>query len=191
MVESIGSRSPRWMQIKREEFLSKQDAKTGTASDRRIMPHSIVRQSSRTQQTLSSISCSSRSSSGLGSGGEEYATRDQSSPRHGKTTDAARGKARDGEIDTIKGGHIPKDAKKISSASSSNSNQQSSLQSSSSNDFHHYNATDLPDSCAVSDGRRPSFVAKFLRCLLFVCSGKLNFQYYERFGVIDIVSFVC
>ena len=145
MVESIGSRSPRWMQIKREEFLSKQDAKTGTASDRRIMPHSIVRQSSRTQQTLSSISCSSRSSSGLGSGGEEYATRDQSSPRHGKTTDAARGKARDGEIDTIKGGHIPKDAKKISSASSSNSNQQSSLQSSSSNDFHHYNAPDLPD----------------------------------------------
>uniref|UniRef100_A0A7S4I3G7 BZIP domain-containing protein n=1 Tax=Odontella aurita TaxID=265563 RepID=A0A7S4I3G7_9STRA len=87
MVEGMGSRSARWAQIKREDFLSREEARTGGvpvqgaagsssragASTRRggRMPHSIVRQNSRLQHAVSSLSSSSGSSTGNGSEEEE------------------------------------------------------------------------------------------------------------------------
>ena len=81
MVEGIGSRSERWAQIKREEFLAREDAAiaragggTGQSSlqqQRQRMPHNITRQNSRLQHAVSSLSSSSESSTGNGSGEEE------------------------------------------------------------------------------------------------------------------------
>lgn len=54
MVESVGSRSARWMQIKREEFLTQEEAKTGTM---RRMPCTIQGQTagSRLQPAVKSL----------------------------------------------------------------------------------------------------------------------------------------
>ena len=68
MVESIGSRSTRWMQIKRDDMLNRDELKR--SSDlQQLMPHNIVQQSNP-QQHVSGIS-SSESSSGNRSGEEE------------------------------------------------------------------------------------------------------------------------
>lgn len=66
MVESVGSRSNRWVRIKREDFLMKEEERTG----RKRMPKNIMRQSSRFQHAISSLSSSS-SSFNNGSGGED------------------------------------------------------------------------------------------------------------------------
>jgi hypothetical protein len=58
MIEGIGWRSSRWMQIKRDEFLQLEEAKRGSKK----VPRCIARQDSRLQQTVSSLSCSSGSS---------------------------------------------------------------------------------------------------------------------------------
>lgn len=66
MIEGVGSRSTRWMQIKREDFFLKEEERTG----RKHMPRSI--QNSRFQHAVSSLSASSSSnSSNTGSSGEE------------------------------------------------------------------------------------------------------------------------
>jgi hypothetical protein len=57
MIEGIGWRSSRWMQIKREEFLQLEEAKRGSKK----VPRCVARQDSRLQQTVSSLSYSSGS----------------------------------------------------------------------------------------------------------------------------------
>jgi hypothetical protein len=67
MIEGVGSRSPRWMQIKREDFFLAEAERTG----RKHMPANIDGQSSRFQHAVSSLSASSSNSSNNGSGGED------------------------------------------------------------------------------------------------------------------------
>ena len=64
MIEGIGSRSPRWMQIKRDEFVQLEEAKRGTKK----MPRCVVRQDSKLQHAISSLSSSSGSSNHASSG---------------------------------------------------------------------------------------------------------------------------
>lgn len=56
MMESIGSRSPRWLGIKREEFTALEQTKRSPAKQ---MPRCIERQESRLQHAISSLSSSS------------------------------------------------------------------------------------------------------------------------------------
>jgi len=78
-VEGIGSRSARWMQIKREDLLQR-----GTrSSEPEGLPHSIVPQNTRYQHAMSSLSSSSSSG---GSAGEE--SRRQLKRPHSATTQA-------------------------------------------------------------------------------------------------------
>jgi hypothetical protein len=75
MVESVGSRSSRWVQIKRDDFLMKDEERTG----RKRMPKSIMQQNNRFQHAISSLSSSSGSSNN-GSSGEE--AKNQKRPRN-------------------------------------------------------------------------------------------------------------
>ena len=69
MIEGVGSRTSRWMQIKREEFFIKEEERTGI----KRMPRDIVEQNNRFQHAMSSLSSSSTSSNkdSSGSSGEE------------------------------------------------------------------------------------------------------------------------
>lgn len=57
MIEGIGSRSRRWMKLKREEFIYVEEANRGTKK----MPRCIERQESRLKHAISSLSSSSDS----------------------------------------------------------------------------------------------------------------------------------
>jgi hypothetical protein len=67
MVEGVGSRSPRWMQIKREDFFQREEERTGT----KIMPRNVGRRNGRFQHAVSSLSSSSANSSNNGSSGDD------------------------------------------------------------------------------------------------------------------------
>jgi hypothetical protein len=68
MIEGAGSRSTRWMQIKREDFFLKEEERTG----KKHMPRNILGRSNRFQHAISSLSSSSNSSNNeSGSSGEE------------------------------------------------------------------------------------------------------------------------
>lgn len=69
MIEGVGSRNTRWLLIKREDFLLKEEERTG----RKRMPRSILQQSHRFQHAVSSLSSSSNSSNN-GSSGEDSKT---------------------------------------------------------------------------------------------------------------------
>lgn len=81
MVEAVGSRSARWVRIKREEFFLREEERTG----HNRMPKDIVQQRTRFQHAISSLSSSSNSSNN-GSSSEEgnnkrkRATTNQNSP---------------------------------------------------------------------------------------------------------------
>lgn len=64
MIENIGGRSPRWMQLKREEFVALEGSKRRSMK----MPSCIIRQDSRLQHAVSSLSSSSGSSNHASSG---------------------------------------------------------------------------------------------------------------------------
>ena len=64
MIENIGGRSPRWMQLKRLEFVALEGSKRKTKK----MPNCVVRQDSRLQHAVSSLSSSSGSSNNASSG---------------------------------------------------------------------------------------------------------------------------
>ena len=64
MIENIGGRSPRWMQLKREEFVALEGSKRRSKK----MPSCIIRQDSRLQHAVSSLSSSSGSSNHASSG---------------------------------------------------------------------------------------------------------------------------
>jgi len=122
MVEGIGSRSTRWMQIKREEFFLLDESKRGASR----MPQSIVRQDSRLQAGVSSLSSSSGSSNGSASD-EADKQRKQESFASKETAGSAPG------------------GKKVSSSSGSSSDSRRKQLAGSSKDFHDYHAQPLPD----------------------------------------------
>ena len=115
MVEGIGSRSTRWMQIKREEFFFLEESKRGPSR----MPHSISRQDSRMQAGVSSLSSSSGSSNGSAS--DEAGKRKREAPAS-----------------------MP-DAKKVSGGSGNSSDSRRKQLALASKDFHDYHAQPLPD----------------------------------------------
>jgi len=133
MVESVGSRSARWANIKREEFLSHEEKKTGAI---RQMP-SMVRQS--VGPTVSSLSSGSRGSSGHGSSSEEERRQQQ-----GNNT---------GTPSTISG-KKKSIMKKVSASSSSvgGSSHSNNRAQASNNDYHDYHAQPLPDPKLVDSG---------------------------------------
>lgn len=67
MIENIGGRSSRWMQLKREEFVALEGSKRRSKK----MPSCIIRQDSRLQHAVSSLSSSSGSSNHASSSGED------------------------------------------------------------------------------------------------------------------------
>ena len=134
MVEGIGSRSSRWMQIKRDEVLSRF---AGPAH----MPDSIVDRNGRIQNAISSLSSSSGSTNG-GSGSEEDRRRSTSQhlQSHGKSSSGDKQ-----QTEKL----APNDTKKVSSSSGSSSEsrrkKQPQKQPQTNNDFHDYHAPALPD----------------------------------------------
>lgn len=131
MVESVGNRSARWRHIKRDEFLNREGTRTDTIRTR--MPHSIVRQDSRLQHAISSLSSSSGYSTGNGSGGDSG---EENKKRK-------KGPAKAGKID--KNGNGSNKRKKVSSSSSGGSGQSNDQQNGTQNLFHDYHAQPLPD----------------------------------------------
>ena len=119
MVEGIGSRSTRWMQIKREEFFFLEESKRGPSR----MPRSI--QDNRLNAAVSSLSSSSGSSNGSAS--DEADKQRKQGSYAGKDKEGACG---------MNGG------KKVSSSSSSSRRKQLAAAS---KDFHDYHAQPLPD----------------------------------------------
>ena len=158
MIETIGSRNQRWLQRKRDDFLLTQDAKhggrahrishahAGNGSGNCNMPHSIVRQSSRLQHAVSSLSSSSGSSTGNGSGTEEEQKMKCSGEQHMHSSEDKKQSS-----STLSGG-----AKKVSSGSSGNDTASGGVQRPSpNNDFHDYHAPSLEDPLP-SGGSSPS-----------------------------------
>ena len=124
MVEGVGSRSSRWMQLKREEVLSREGARPRLSH----LPSSIGEDSSQQQNGVSSLSSSSGSSNG--SGGEEERQRALAATQKKHKSDGA----------FTNGG-----PKQVSSSSGSSDEGRRNLQQGSSNDFHDYDAPALPD----------------------------------------------
>jgi hypothetical protein len=122
MIECIGSKSSRWMQIKREEFLSLEQSKR---AQNRSTPRCIIRQDSRLNRALSSLSGSSESAND--SGAERVK---KSSLPHPDQIAATASKA--------------SEAKKVSSSSVSGSGSDSAKQAGNER-LHDYNAAPLPD----------------------------------------------
>lgn len=141
MVEGVGIRSARWKHIKRDEFLKKEEARTGTI--RSIMPRSIVRQD-RFQHAISSLSSSSGYSTGNGSSGdsgeEDKKMEKKQSPNIQKAAKPD------------KNGQVCMKRKNVSSSSSGGSGQSSDQQKPVENLFHDYHAQPLPDPKLDSGG---------------------------------------
>ena len=131
MIEGMGSRSQRWMQIKREEFAMLESQHRGSKK----MPSCIQKQDSRLQHAVSSLSSSSGSSNQFSSSGED------SSKNAGKPA-ATRASARtsSNNIDSNAQGNAAK-----VSASSGSSNESRKKQLTSPKTYHDYHAEPLPD----------------------------------------------
>ena len=169
MIETVGSRNLRWLRRKRDYFLSKSNATTkldrvgrirtnaanaaaaaaaasgsGVGGSQISMPHSIVRQNSRLQHAMSSLSSSSES--GQNSSGEDLRKVDSISRRNKLQT-------------SLKHRTSALAVKKVSCSSSSNQLSSSSNdtrqqtqqehhqqeQHGQSNDYHDYHAPSLLD----------------------------------------------
>lgn len=175
MVEGIGSRSRRWMKIKREEFLSFESVHRGTKQ----MPWCVERQESRLQHAISSLSSAPDSlnitnTSGSSSSGDDSAA----ATRQNKKAKVSRITTIDGSGTMIRtnsnnniqessiieppsnsadqpsgsvsqkdGGSSMGGAHQISSSSGSGSGSgsDSGNKKDSSNDFHDYHAKPMPD----------------------------------------------
>ena len=150
MIETIGSRNARWLQRKRDEFLSRDssigdarrrqasnvDTSSGTSSASGNMPSMVG--NTRMQHAVSSLSNSSSGSgsSSNGSGSEEERKRKKSGEKSIKYPDV---KKKEVSSSTKK-------AKKVSSSSSSDTLQRDLPAGGGSNDlFHDYNAPSLLD----------------------------------------------
>lgn len=134
MVEGIGSRSSRWMQLKREEVLNRE----GIISRPSRLPNSIDGDSSQ-KNGVSSLSSSSGEGSSNGSGGEEERQRALAAPQTKHPAEGANGNGVDMQV-----------------TSSSESSNESTIQQRS-NEFHDYHAAALPDPMlGDSEGSSPS-----------------------------------
>jgi hypothetical protein len=125
MVENIGNRSARWKHIKHDEFLKKEEARTGTVQSR--MPRNIM-SNNRMQHAISSMSSSSGYSTGTGSSGDEDKKKVNSIQT--QPVVAAKGN-KDQEA---------QQPKKVSSSSSGGSSEQAGNHL-----YHDYHAKPLPD----------------------------------------------
>ncbi len=121
MIENIGSRSSRWMQIKRDEFLLLEHSKRGNKK----MPRCVAPQDGKLQHAVSSLSSNSGFSNNTSSGEDTAAIKKPSQQ----------------SIETLR--DSAQHAKKVSS--SSGSSNDSRLKRPPSNDFHDYHARPLPD----------------------------------------------
>lgn len=160
------------MQRKRDDFLTRNSSKeasmgrlcgsrASTSDANRSMPQDILRQSSQFQHAISSLSSSSDSSIGNGSGTEEERrsvqggkTREKSGngEQHGCQGTATEEKGQSNSFSDGKG----TTSKKVSCSGSSNAPLLA--QDRPSNDFHDYNAQSLPDPLPESgDDGSPSF----------------------------------
>jgi len=170
MVESVGSRSARWMQIKRDEYLSLQDRKNGNNTNT-LRPRSHrIPQNTRVRSlnpAVSSLSSSSRAESNSGSSSEEERAgggKSKSSENNENQVVVVVGSGRVeeehglGKTTTTKGSSNSSGAKQVSSSSSvvsgssgsnnqtRNSNKNNNRpQQTSNNDYHDYHAQPLPD----------------------------------------------
>eukprot|EP00557_Chaetoceros_sp_GSL56_P008259 CAMPEP_0176499374 /NCGR_PEP_ID=MMETSP0200_2-20121128/12891_1 /TAXON_ID=947934 /ORGANISM="Chaetoceros sp., Strain GSL56" /LENGTH=919 /DNA_ID=CAMNT_0017897785 /DNA_START=130 /DNA_END=2889 /DNA_ORIENTATION=- len=135
MVENVGNRSDRWKNTVRDEFLRKEETRTGKIRSR--MPRDIVHQDSRFQHAISSLSSSSGYSTGNGSSEEE----DKKSvlPLYPQMA----------RLD--KTGKTSVTRKKVSSSSSGGSSEQQPNVGAS-DMFHDYHAKPLPDPKLDSSG---------------------------------------
>lgn len=122
MIENIGSRSSRWMQIKRDEFLQLEHSKRGNKK----MPRCVAPQDGKLQHAVSSLSSNSGSSNNTSSGEDSAAMK--KAPQQSNT-----------EISRDSSQH----AKKVSSSSGSSSDGR--LKRPPSNEYHDYHARPLPD----------------------------------------------
>jgi len=138
MVEGVGIRSARWKHIKRDEFLKKEEARTGTI--RSSMPHSIVRQDNRFQHAISSLSASSGYSTGNGSSGDSGEEDKKMEKKQYPNIQQAAKPDKNGQ------------RKNVSSSSSGGSGQSSDQQKPVVNLFHDYHAQPLPDPKLGSGG---------------------------------------
>jgi hypothetical protein len=131
MIEGVGSRSARWMQIKREDFFLREEERTG----RKHMPRNIVRQNSRFQQAVSSLSSSS-SNNGGSSGEEANKKQIQRGEQINQLSQNGNGSAQN-----------------VSNSSGSSSDGRPNQNPS--EDFHDYHAKPLPDP-KLADSERSS-----------------------------------
>eukprot|EP00579_Thalassiosira_antarctica_P003921 CAMPEP_0201903860 /NCGR_PEP_ID=MMETSP0902-20130614/55696_1 /ASSEMBLY_ACC=CAM_ASM_000551 /TAXON_ID=420261 /ORGANISM="Thalassiosira antarctica, Strain CCMP982" /LENGTH=676 /DNA_ID=CAMNT_0048437927 /DNA_START=33 /DNA_END=2063 /DNA_ORIENTATION=+ len=145
MIETIGSRNLRWMQHKRDDFLTRHASKNCGAQDKcrdigKLTVHRGMRQNTRLQHAISSMSSSSGSSTINGTGSEEerrLAQRRKTQEQlghhnHGTKEKEQHASSTDGT------------AKKVSSPSS-NDTHQLLRNNPPSNDFHDYHAPSLLD----------------------------------------------
>ena len=141
MIEGVGSRTSRWMQIKREEFFIKEEERTGI----KRMPRDIVGQNNRFQHAMSSLSSSSTSSNkdSSGSSGEEanQKKKQRLDPPGGRPKQAiAAGVSARAQANGANG---EQDLQNISNSSGSSSECRKKQRHS--EDFHDYHAQPLPD----------------------------------------------
>ena len=162
MIETIGSRNQRWLRRKRDHFLSKSNATTkldrvgqirtnaanaaaaaasgsGIGESRASMPHSIVRQNSRLQHAISSLSSSSES--GHGSSAEDV-RKTESISRRSKAQSSSKNRS------TITAKKVSGSGSSNHLSSSSNDTRQQTQQQqpkAQSNDYHDYHAPSLLD----------------------------------------------
>ena len=78
MIENIGGRSSRWLKLKREEFVALEGSKRRSKK----MPSCIIRQDSRLQHAVSSLSSSSGSSNHASSGEDSSRQNHRAAPKH-------------------------------------------------------------------------------------------------------------
>lgn len=131
MVEGIGSRSIRWMQIKRDEVLHRDDLRLGSSH----MPQNIAGQKSRLNHAVSSLSSSSGSSNN--SGGEEDCRKAR---KHQSQQLATSGHSQK-QQGQVGGASAAGGNNKVSSSSGSDSGKNANA----STEYHDYHAQPLPD----------------------------------------------
>jgi len=129
MIEGVGSRSARWAHLKREEFIAREEERTG----RKRMPRNIVQRNNRFRHALSSISASSSDSFNTGaSGGEENSNNKM--PKQGQKTTS--NSTLEGTVSAMKN---------VSSSSNEGQCVAHNSTTNASGDFHDYHAKPLPD----------------------------------------------
>ena len=130
MIEGVGSRSARWGHLKRDEFIAREEERTG----HKRMPRNILQRNNRFRHAVSSISASSSDSSNTGSnnsGGEENSNnKTHSKPK--STLNSAVDGTENGTKNSISSSH---EGQCVAQTSNDNSF----------GDFHDYHAKPLPD----------------------------------------------